>query len=273
MTTASIQAEGRELARDNRSWVQALMFVGYAARGFIYVIMGVLALQLAIGRRRGETDRAGALAEIGAKPFGKALLIAMAAGFAAYALWHLLCASLDLERENTAHRVFRTARFVIYSIFAWSTLQYALKAKQEDGDKQSRDVTARVMEWPAGRWLVGAVGLVFIGMAIYSARQAAGDRYKQDLKTWEIPGNGTALEAIARTGMYARMFVFGLLGVFFLRAAWTHDSAEAKGLDDTLRSVANASYGKYALAALAVGLIAFGIYSFVEARYRKVMSS
>lgn len=273
MTTANIKQDGKTLARDNRGWVQALMSAGYAARGLIYIVMGVLALQLALGRRKGETDRAGALAEIGAKPFGKALLIAMAVGFLAYALWHLLEAALNFEGEEASHRVFRVVRFVVYSVFAWSTLQFAIKSKQENGDKQSKDFTAKVFEWPAGRWIVALIGLVFLGMAAYSARQAWGDRYKEDLKTWEIPGDGQqAVETLARVGLYARAVVFALIGVFFLQAALQHDPKEAKGMDDTLRRVAEAPFGKLALSALALGLIAFGLFSLVEARYRKVMS-
>ena len=273
MTSTGVKQETKELVRDNRGWVQALMSAGYAARGAIYIIMGILALQLALGRRKGETDQAGALAEIGNKSFGKTLLIAMAVGFLAYALWHLLAAALNLQCEDSKHRALRVIRFFLYSAFAWSTLQFALNAEQQGGDKKSRDFTKRIFEWPAGRWLVAALGLVFLGMAAYSARQASGDRYKQDLKTWEMSGRDhTIIETIARVGLYARMFVFGLIGLFLLQAAWTHDAKKAKGIDDSLRTVAQAPFGKVALGALAIGLAAFGLYSLIEARYRKVMT-
>lgn len=274
MTTATgIQQDGRELARDNRGWVQALMTAGYTARGVIYVVMGILALQLALGRRQGETDRAGALAEIGSKPFGKTLLILMAIGFAAYGLWHLLEGGLNFEGEKTAQRLFHIARFVVYGVFAFSTMQFALNAKQSNGDEQSKDFTAQLMEKPAGAWLVGALGLVFLGMAAYSGRQAYGDRYKKHLKSWAVSGDRRKpVETVARVGLYARMVVFALIGIFFLQAAITHDADKAKGMDDALRGIADAPFGRVALAVVAAGLIAFGLYSFVEARYRKVMN-
>lgn len=273
MTTASVKQDGLELARDNRGWVQALMSAGYVARGVIYMIMGLLALQLALGQRKGEADQAGALAEIGAKPFGKALLIAMAMGLAAYGLWHLIGGGLNFEGEDALHRALRMARFLIYGVFSWSTLRFALDDKQQGGDEKSKDFTAKIIELPAGRVLVALLGLVFIAMAAYAVRQASGDRYKEDLKTWEIPSSGQrAVEAVARTGLFARGFVFALIGVFFLQAAWQADAAQAKGIDDALRRVAQAPYGKVALGLLAVGLICFGVYSLVEARYHKVMS-
>ncbi len=272
MTAAHIEHEGRQLARDNRGWVQVAARMGYGARGVLYLVMGVLALQLATRRRQGEADKMGALQEIGSKPFGKALLLLLAISFLGYAAWHLLESLLNFERQGAGGRLFRVLRATLYLSLSWATVQLAIASKSGSEDEKSKDFTAKVLSWPAGAALVVAVGLIWLALAVHSGRQATGDRYKEHLNRAKMSAREEeVIGVIARAGLFSRAIVFATVAVFFFQAALTNDADKATGIDDALRRVATAPYGRIILAGLAAGLIAFGIWSFAEARYRRVM--
>jgi hypothetical protein len=273
MTAADLGHEGRQLARENRGWVQGAARLGYSARGLLYTVMGVLALQLATRRRQGETDKMGALQEIGSKPFGRALLIVLAIAFFAYAAWHLLEAVLNFERTGAAGRLFRVLRATLYFSLTWATLQLAITSKSGNGDEESKDFTAKVLSWRGGAALVVAVGLVWLALAAHSGRQATGGRYREHLNLAKMSAHEEeVIGVLARVGLFSRTIVFGAVALFFFQAAWTNDADKATGIDDALRRVATAPYGRVILAGLAAGLVAFGIWSFAEARYRRVMN-
>nr|MBA3365688.1 DUF1206 domain-containing protein [Actinomycetota bacterium] len=127
------------------------------------------------------------------------------------------------------------------------------------------------LDLPLGKWIVGAVGLAFLAAAGANGYQVLTQKFKEELKT----GQMSAAEErwIARIGVFghaARMVVFGLVGIFLIRAAIQYDPQEAIGLDGALRKVASADYGRYLLGAVAAGLGAYGLFCFLQARYRKV---
>lgn len=270
---AQVEHGSRQLARDNSAWIRGAARAGYAARGVLYVTIGVLALLLALGRGREEADKSGALREIGDKPLGRTLLVILAVAFAAFTVWQLVEATLNFEGHGPWGRVTRAFRAFIYASATWAIARYTVRSFLESGDQQSKDVTARILEWPMGPWLVGALGALLIGIGANSGLHATGDRFKKRLKHWQLaPGTERAIGIVARVGLVARMVVFSLVGLFVVRAAVTHRAGAATGLDGALRRVALVPYGRVLLVVLAVGLIAFGCYCFVEARYRRVMN-
>jgi hypothetical protein len=262
--------EAAEQAADSKP-VEWLARLGLVARGVIWMTIGLLALQIALGGG-GEADRKGALRAIAAKPFGHGLLIALILGFCGYAVWRLVEAAGGHRDEEGAKRwVKRLAsagRGLLYASFAYSTISFLSSPGSQGGDN-TKPMTVRVMSHSGGRWLVGAVGLaVLIGGLVIAVR---GVRAKFLKKLRPLSGAmRTAARVLGRVGLVGRGLVVALVGWFLLHAALAFDPNSAKGLDQSLKTLAGQPYGPFLLGAAALGLVSYGLWSFIEARYRKV---
>lgn len=259
-----------ELARSSGfAW---LARAGFVARGVVYVIIGILAIKLALGSGGTSASQQGALRTIAAQPFGKVLLILVAVGLGGYSLWRLIRALLGHGPEGTDSGFDRVAAFasgVVYAGLCAIAVEILLGSGGGSGGAQK--TTAGVFGWPAGPWLVGIAGVVFVGVGLYQGYRGISRDFLKDSKTEEMsPRLRTWIEWIGTFGHLARMVVFGLVGVFLIRAAIDYDPNKAVGLDGALAKVDRASYGPYLLAIVAAGLIAFGVYSLTDARYRRI---
>ena len=249
--------------------------LGLAAKGGSYVLVALLALQVAFGDEQGgPKDRQGALQAVAREPFGTFLIAALGVGFAAYALWRLVDAIFDRGRDGDdaqglAKRVGQFARGLLYTALAVLCFSILLGASGESGNENKE--AARVMEWPAGRWLVAVLGVGFLAAAGYNALRSATCKFMKDLKKGEMAENEERLyRLVGRFGHAARALVFGLVGFFLVKTAWQYDSKEAIGIDGALRKVASGEHGQVWLGIVAAGLGAYGVFCFVQARYRRV---
>ena len=280
----STSAEVERLARrargkvvQNDRWLTVLGRAGLVAQGASYALVGVLALQLALGEGGKATSRGGALATIAREPWGKALLALLALGFASYAGWRFAQAFFDEEHEGTGVKGLRKragyfGRGVVYAALTFTAVKILVGAGGEESQtSQARKATGTVLDWPAGKWLVGIAGACVVGAGLYSGYRALTTKFLDDWNTGEMSSSakrwGTRAGVV---GLLARMVVFGLIGIFAIKAAAEHDPKEAIGLDGALRELAGESHGPWLLGAVASGLLAFAIFSFVEARYRDV---
>ncbi|MEI5523051.1 DUF1206 domain-containing protein [Streptomyces brasiliscabiei] len=250
---------------------------GLTARGVIYLLVGALALQIAFGGSAEQADRQGALEEISEKPLGSVMLWALGVGLVGMALWRLseaVFGAAGADGRKWTKRLASAARFVFYAFVAYSVLTFAAGESGGGGgssDKQSRDVTARALELPGGQWLVGAAGLGVIAAGGWIGVRAAMRSYHKHLRLGEMSRRTRrAVDVTGVVGGIARGLVFATAGVFAVRAAIRYEPDEAKGLDDTLRSFADAPAGPALLAAVAAGLVLFGLFSFAMARWRRV---
>jgi hypothetical protein len=275
MTTAShVGQEGKQLVRENAEVVRAAAKIGLLARGLVWMTIGVLAIRLAMGHGDKQADRTGALQAVGDKPFGKFMLVVIAIAFAAYALYNVIEAAFDFEDKGVGGRLLRLARTILYGYFAWTAYRFAVASQLQDSNKQSVDFTAKLMQKPMGPLLVGIVGAILIAIGLYNGRQAFGRRYEERLKTFELsPANEKAVGVVARVGYVCRGAVFAVVGVLFIQAALAHNANKASGLDGALRRLLATGYGRPLVAALGLGLIAFGLFSFVESKYRRIDTS
>ncbi|WP_438803137.1 DUF1206 domain-containing protein [Frankia gtarii] len=268
------QAKGAARQARHSRTVDIAARIGLAGRGLIYVLIGVLAVQVAFGLSNAQTNRNGALGEIKDKPFGSAVLVILVIGFLGYAAWRLLEAAVgvqdeDDEKKRTAKRVVSAARGVIYLAIAGSTISFLVSGG--GGSGEPAPWTARVMRNDAGRVLVGIVGLVVVGIGIGMIIRGAKRKFEEKLKTGQMSAFARKVAKPAGlVGYIVRGVVFGLAGVFVTKAAIEFDPSEAKGLDGTLKTLAGQAYGQWLLTLCAIGLALFGIYSFFEARYRKL---
>ena len=265
------QKGGEKVARSRGfEWLSR---AGFVARGAVYVTIGVLALGVALGIGGKTTNQQGALQTIAQQPFGKVVLILLAAGFDGYALWrfvHVLIGHGPERSDDSFERIAAFGSGVVYVGLCVIAVK-VLVGSGGNSSESEHHATAGVFGWPAGTWLVAIVGAALIGVALFQGYRVVTRKYLEEEKTGEMsPEVRHAVEAIATVGHLARMVVFGLVGVLLIEAAVEYDPGKPVGLDGALAKLAHSPYGPYLLGIVAAGLIAFGLYSFIDARYRRI---
>jgi hypothetical protein len=246
---------------------------GLVARGLVYGVIGILALKLALGDAGGKTtSQQGALKEIAKQPFGEFLLIATAVGLAGYAAWRLLRAALGHGKESeddTVERLGGLVSGILYAVLAVTA--GTIVAGASSGSSGADQATGGVLDWPLGTWIVGIVGLVIIGEGLHQGYKGFARTFLEKSKTAEMNQKvKKGFTALGVFGHLARMVIFILVGWFLTQAAIDYNPKEAVTLDGALGALANAPLGPLALGLVAAGLVGFGVYSLVDARYRKV---
>lgn len=259
-------------------WVEVLARFGIAAKGLVYAIVGVLAAQVAFGTGGKTTDTQGALQTIVTQPFGKILLSLVALALVGYVLWRFVQTLLDPERKGTdAKGILQRIGYFISGLIYASLALTAIKMVLGSGGGSSnstQDGTARLLAQPFGQWLVGTLGAIIIGMGFHQLYKAYTAKFRQELK-WEEMSDAerTWTTRLGRCGHAARGIVFGVIGFFLIQAARQSDSNQARGLGGALEALAQQPYGPWILGIVAIGLVAYGIYMMVQARYRRVVTS
>lgn len=246
---------------------------GFVARGLVYGVIGLLALRLALGGDGRTTNQQGALRTVAQQPLGKGLLLALAVGLAGYAMWRYTRAALGRGPEGADSgfdRIAALASALVYSAFFVVALKI-LMGSPTGKTGNPKTTTAGVLGWPAGTLLVVLAGLVLIGVAAYQGYRGLSRDFLDDSKTEEMrPEVRRWIGRIGTVGHLARMVVFGLVGVFLIKAAADYDPRAAIGLDGALAKVQHQTYGDLLLGVVACGLIAFALYSISDARYRRI---
>jgi hypothetical protein len=264
------KGQGEELAHAKMlGW---LARAGLIARGVVYGLIGVLALELALGEGGKTTDQQGALQTIAHQSFGKLLLILVAVGLGGYALWRLIRAAVGHgaeQRDSTFERISALDSGIAYGLLCIAAI--GILTSSGGGSESTKQTTAGVLGWTGGTVLVGVAGAILIGVAVYQAYKGLSRKFLEDAKTGEMsPSVKKAYTALGVFGHVARAVIFALIGYGLIKAALDYDPKQAVGLDGALRELAHASYGPALLGFVAAGLIGFGAYSIVDSRYRKV---
>ena len=245
---------------------------GFVARGLIYAIIGVLALKLAVGHGGRLTDQQGALHTVARQPFGKVLLTLVAIGLGGYALWRFVRAAMGRGPEGSDtgfDRVAALASGLVY--LGMCIVAIRILAGSPKASANPDQATAGVFGWPAGTWIVGATGLVLVGVGLYQGFRGVTKDFLADSKTEEMgPHVKTWIGWIGLVGHLARMVVFTLAGAFLVKAAVDYNPRSAIGIDGALAKLLQQPYGPLLLGLVAAGLIAFATYSFSDARFRRI---
>jgi hypothetical protein len=246
---------------------------GFVARGLVYGIIGILAVKLAVGQGGKLTNQQGALHTVAHQPFGKVLLTFVAIGLGGYGLWRLVRAAIGHGPEGTDSgfdRVAALASGIVYSAMCALAVEILLGAGGGSTGSAKKQ-TAGVFGWPGGTWIVGIVGAVLIGVALYQGYRGISKKFFDDSKTAEMsPRVKEWIGWLGTVGHLARMIVFALIGIFLIKAAVDYNPRAAVGLDGALAKILHRSYGPLALGIVAAGLVAFALYSLTDARYRKI---
>jgi hypothetical protein len=256
----------------NSSAMEGLARFGLAARAFVYVVIGWLAVQIALGHGHQQANQRGAVAAVAQHSFGKVLLWVLAVGFAAYALWRLSEAAFGTAAEGrkTGPRLQSLVRGLIYAGLCVSTVSFLTGKSRQGQAQQQETTTAKLMKHTAGRWLVGLIGLVVVVVGIAMIVEGAKKKFEKQLRMNELhSATRTTVVRLGMIGTIARGVVFAIAGLLTVDAAVTFNASKSTGLDGALRTLADRPYGPWLLGVLALGLIAFGIYGFAAARWAK----
>jgi hypothetical protein len=273
--------EARAEAATGSGWYAWLARIGLLAKGVSFAIVGILAIKLALGAGGKATSRQGALQTLAQHWFGKLLLILLAAGFAAYAIWRFVQAFAEREEDEGeakgeakkwGKRAGYVGRGLIYAGLTFTTIKILTgSGSQESQNEKAHKTTAAILDWPAGRWIVGIVGLCIVGAGLWNAYRGIARKFEDKWRTGQM--SETERRWGGRAGLVghlARAVVFTLIGIFVTKAAIEFDPKEAIGIDGALQKLAREAYGPWLLGLTAAGLIAYALFCVVDARYRDV---
>ncbi|WP_446213805.1 DUF1206 domain-containing protein [Micromonospora sp. IBSANI012] len=267
-------AEAAAARTADSRWLELLARAGFIGYGVVHLLFAWLALQIAFGNSGEEGNQNGALRTLGAQPMGKFLLVAIAVGLIAMAIWQALEAAVGhralRDKDRLFERVTSVVRTIVFLWLAWTAIKVVQDASANASDQQQA-LSEKLMTSTGGRWLVGLAGLVLaavgIGMMIYGFKK----KFERNLKIGEMsPKTRTLARRLGMAGYIARGAVFAVAGILVVVAAVKYDPEKARGLDAALRTLRDQPWGPFVLALMALGIAAFGIYCFLQSRYRRV---
>lgn len=251
--------------------------LGFAAKGLLYATVGILAFQAAAGIGGRITDSDGALNAILRQPFGRTLLLVLAIGLFGYAVWRTLQGVIDSEHRGSdwkglALRISFVARGVLHAYIGWKVFQL-YRGLSVSGRNEEDRIVAATFAWPLGDWLVVLAGLGLLGYAGYQAFRAVKtklgrhfdiERMRRDLGEWAVMA--------CRVGLAARGVVFAIIAWHLIQAGMTRRPGDTAGAAEAIRVVANwqEPVGTWMLAVIGAGLVAYGAFQALNARYREI---
>ncbi len=271
ISTARVRSKARR-ASDSPT-VHGLARAGLTARGIIYILIGWVAVLVALGRSAREADQQGAIQLLAGKPYGLVSLWLLGIGFVGYALWRLSEAAFGVTGEGSGAgpRLKSLGRAVVYGGFAVLTFKAISGARSGSQSHQQQDLTAKVMQHPAGQWLVAIAGVIVVIVGLVLVAEGWRRKFMKYLMTGQMSARTRRIVRLLGTvGTIGRGVVFALAGVLVIDAAVTHNASKSGGIDKALLTLRNQPFGEVLMLAAALGLLIFGIYGLCEARWRKV---
>ncbi len=264
--------EGQALAQRARQsdWVDRAARVGLVAYGLVHVVIGWLALQLAVGDGSGSASSSGAIRELAEQPFGLVLVWLVAVGMFLLMCWRILEASLGHREydggKRTRKRLVSAGRAVIYGFISWSAVSIAVGSGSSGGGTDS--MTAKLMDLTGGQLIVGAIGVAIAAIGGALIRKAWTEQFAKEMDVEGLSGtSGTVYLWLGKVGCVAKGVAFGIVGALFCYAAITHEPNKSGGLDQALSEVLEQPFGPFLLGAIALGFAAYGLFCFAQARY------
>ena len=269
--------KARSAGRDAASsrWLQWLARGGLAARGALYLLIGVLAVQIAFGSSGKQADTSGALRAVAMHPGGIVVLWLLAVGFAGLAIWRFAEVAYGQAGpggRKAGKRLGSLARAVLYAFICGSVVSFILgTGGKTSGNTQSKDATATLMAHGGGRWLVALIGIGIgiggVALAVYGIRR----KFLEHLNMAQMSrSTAKVVKTLGVVGYVARGVVFSIAGAFLVDAAVSFNPQKAQGIDGSLLKLATTPLGPGLLVVVALGLVIFGVYSCCEARWREV---
>jgi hypothetical protein len=267
--------DAKEAAQEASPWLSRIARFGYATKGVVYIVVGVLALGVAAGMGGRTTDPPGALQAIGAQPFGRVMLGFVALGLAGYALWRLVEAVADPHGEgygvkSIPERIGNGAAGLGYSVLAFTAGELIITS---GGGSSPKDWTASLLSLTFGWVVVLGVGIGVAGYSLYELYNSYKASFEEHFKSDQMSDR---LESVitngGRFGLAARAVVIGIAGSFLIVSALWFDPSEAAGLGDALQALLRQPFGSWLLGVVALGLMTYGLLMLAVARYGQLIS-
>jgi len=251
--------------------MESLARLGYASKSLIYAIVGALAIAAATNQGGRVTDTSGALRVVFSQPYGRILLLVLAVGLCGYAVWRILDSVRDPDRHGTGFsglvtRIGNPIRGLIYGALGIEAFRLFRGTGGSQGD-EAEAWASRIMNMPLGDWAIGIVGAIVL---LYGGNQVIKSFKGEDDPLVNWGSVGEAVRKICRFGVAARGLIIVTLGVFLVRAAWQHDPREAAGTRESLIELVGVVEGRWLLALMAAGLMAYAVDQAVHAKYRRI---
>lgn len=246
---------------------------GYAAKGVVYLLLGILAFMAAfeLGRSVSEANRGSVFQMVRDAPAGGILMGILALGLVCYTLWRLVQALAPRYGHETSakKRVLYFISALAYGAIAFAAIKMALWNEQSGGNQQ-QTLAATLLERKGGQWLTGIAALIFIGTGLYQIYYGWSEKYRKHVQESQINSrHASLLLRSGKAGYIARGIVWLIIGYLLLRAALSASASKAGDTADAFRFLEDASYGSWLLGAVGLGLAAFGVFSFLRARYER----
>jgi hypothetical protein len=259
-------------------YIKKLARLGFYAKAFLFLVIGILAILVAVGESGGQlADPTGALSRIAAAPFGKFILIIFIVGALGQGAWNILRGLADVDNagknfQGISKRVIAGGVGVFYLFLAWTAWSIIISANVavENGRVQ-KTLTALLLALPLGSIFVFFIGLGVIGAGINECYSGVTGKFQKNFKMYEV--EGTSRKFITILGILsfvARALIYALMGYYFVWAAINYNPDEAIGIDGALALLSQTYYGKTILFVTAVGVVCHGILSLYEAKYRRL---
>lgn len=263
----SRSVEGAARSAADHPALEWLARAGFIMSGVVHLLIGWIAIRIAVGSGGQEASNSGALAQIASAPGGQFLLWTGAVAFVALGLWQVVEAILGAE--ETSDRVKAAAKAVVYVVLGITTARFASGGSSSDSQSAS-DTTAGLLGSGAGKVALVVAGLVVIGVGGYHVYKGATKKFVEDLKRTGGGNVGRAMIVAGQSGYIAKGAALVILGCLIIAAVVTADPEKAGGLDAALRTVGEQPFGQVLLIATGVGIALYGIYSFGRARYARM---
>jgi hypothetical protein len=265
----NIEEEGKKAAEKAAfsPWMEKLMRLGYAVKGFLYVAIGLIAISGALGKSNTPADQIGAIVAFSKLPYASIIMWILLIGLISYSLWGVVRAVFDpLHKGNDLKGLLARGGFLLsaitYALLVVPTYNLIKGARGSTGANSTVKMVSTVMNMPMGRWVIGAVGLGVVAAGLYQIYMGIKMNFDQFYKPYELSSEQFKVaKQMGRFGTAARGVVFAMMGVFLVLAAYQANPGHAQGFDGALKYLAHQPYGIYLLGVIALGLIAFGLYS------------
>jgi hypothetical protein len=264
------------IGHGSQEWIKKLARFGFVAKGVIYVLLGIMAVMAAIGQgSTQQANRNGVAQLIFEQPFGRILAILLVIGVIGYVIWRFVEAIMDpqgagSDKKGMVKRIGYFISGLIYTGFAISIIKQ-LSGSGSGGSDSRQTWTAKLLEMDAGPFIVILIGLIVIGSGIAQFIKAYNAKFKKHLRLEGMQAETRKwITRIGRIGFTARGIVWLIVGYFIIRAGSQSDASEVKGSQGAFGFLEQMSNGEWILLVVAIGVIAYGVFQFVKARYYEI---